>query len=232
MRKKILSIFIVAATMCSLSACKKEEPPAANNVIENTITTSISSETATEETTPSIPNVEQDDDDEKVEGEDLIFDNSQNITWYIIENDKLIEKSESVTPDPMGMNIIDKLVEANMLIDGTKVLSFEKTIVSDGVGSNEDGIFEKFHREGTLNMCASFTDLINQEDESTQKLILEAIATSYKKSYDLDIVDIRCNGEYVMTDYINYNDIVEEERKAFISDDEILEFDACYEEVE
>ena len=153
--------------------------------------------------------------------------------WYVIENGQLTEKSDSAEPDEMGIGIIDKLVEAGMLVDGTTVMSFEKIPVSDGMGANADGIFEIFHTEGILDMSPSFTDILNQEDEARQRLILDAISESYKSTYGLDIVDIKCGGEPVITDYINYDDIVNEARAAFaVEETELPEFDAAYEEVE
>ena len=115
----------------------------------------------------------------------------------------------------------------------SELQSSEKIPVSDGMGANADGIFEIFHTEGILDMSASFTDILNQEDEARQRLIFDAISESYKSTYGLDIVDIKCGGEPVITDYINYDDIVSEARAAFaVEETELPEFDAAYEEVE
>ena len=237
MKKKILSLSLAAAVIFSLSACNKAE----TEQTEVSETTSAVTETelaATEASAETAVQTEQSEttvseDEEIIEGDELIYDTGDSLVWYVIENGQLTEKSDSTEPDEMGIGIIDKLVEAGMLVDGTTVVSFEKIPVSDGMGANADGIFEIFHTEGILDMSPSFTDILNQEDEATQKLVLDAIAESYKKTYGLDIVDIKCGGEPVITDYINYDDIVSEARAAFaVEETELPEFDAAYEEVE
>lgn len=237
MNNKILSLSLAAAVIFSLSACNKAETEQPQ-VSETTAAASETEQTTTESSVETMTQTEQaettvSEDEEIIEGDELLYNTNASLVWYVIENGQLTQKSDSTEPDTMGIGIIDKLVEARMLVDGTTVLSFEKTPVSDGMGANADGIYEIFHTEGILDMSASFTDILNQEDEATQKLILEAISESYKSTYGLDIVDIKCGGEPVMTDYINYNDIVNEARAAFaVEEMDFPEFDAAYEEVE
>lgn len=236
--KKILSLSLAAAIICTLSACSSAETEqaeviettsaAAETVLTTTAETSAETTTQTEQAETTVT-----EDTEEIEGDELIYNTNSSLVWYVAENGQLTEKSDSTEPDEMGIGIIDKLVEAGMLVDGTTVLSFEKTTVSDGTGATADGIYDIFHTEGILDMSPSFTDLLNQEDEATQKLILEAISESYKKTYGLDIVDIRCGGEPIITDYINYDDIVNEARSAFaVEETDLPEFDAAYEEIE
>lgn len=237
MNKKILSLSLTAAVIFSLSACNKAEPEQPE-VTETTSAALETSQTTTETSAETTARTEQaettvSEDEEIIEGDELIYDTNASLVWYVIENGQLTEKSDSIEPDAMGISIIDKLVEAGMLVDGTTVLSFEKTTVSDGTGATADGIYDIFHTEGILDMSASFTDLLNQEDEAMQRLILDAISESYKSTYGLDIVDIKCGGEPVITDYINYDDIVSEARAAYaVEETDFPEFDAAYEEVE
>ena len=237
MKKKILSLSLAAAVIFSLSACNKAETE--QTEVSETISAVTETEpAATEASAETAAQTEQSEttvseDEEIIEGDELIYDTGDSLVWYVIENGQLAEKSDSTEPDEMGIGIIDKLVEAGMLVDGTTVMSFEKIPVSDGMGANADGIFEIFHTEGILDMSPSFTDILNQEDEARQRLILDAISESYKSTYGLDIVDIKCGGEPVITDSVNYDDIVNEARAAFaVEETELPEFDAAYEEVE
>lgn len=228
--KKAICISIAAAVMCSFTACNNNEPTE-TEVSKTTIAAESTSEVTTTETTEetseiSMTTIDLDDDDIS---EDMLYNGSDALTWYTVENGALTEHSESTEPDIEGADIIEKLVDAGMLVDGTKAMSFEKMTVSDGTAVNSDGLYEVYHTEGILDMSASFTDILNQEDEDTQRLYLDAIAESYKKTYGLDIVDIKCAGNPVMTDYINYNDIVEEERQKFtVDDDNLTDTEDCY----
>lgn len=232
--KKAICISIAAAVMCSFTACSNNESTETDISETTTVTSEAAMEESEVETTES-PDESSEvemttmDFDEDENSEELLYNSGDTLIWYTVENETLTEHSENTVPDILGTGIIEKLVESGMLVDGTKALSFEKATVSDGTAANDNGLYEVYHTEGIVDMSASFTDILNQEEEATQKLYLEAIAESYKKTYGLDIVDIKCNGNPIMTDYINYDNIVEEERQKFAVDaDELPEVDECY----
>lgn len=232
MKKKFICMAALII-ISSFSGCGKNDTPQSTEAPNSESITTTSS-TETEEVVSDAPATELPVlDYEDTEEMDLIFSNSLPLTWYTVKDGQMVENvdNENVA-DEAGEDIINKMIEAGMLIDGTKALSFEKNVISDGISENANGIFEIFHKEGVLNMTPSFTDILNQEDEETQKLILNAISESYKKSYGLDIIDIKCDGAAIMTDYINYDDIVNDEREKLLSEssNESTEYDACYEE--
>lgn len=232
--KKTLCISLAAAVMCSLAACSSET---AEEVSETA--SAVSTETETEDSvteTSETAGSEQSETEENASDidledniDDVFFGTSEAVVWYSIDGGTLTEHTENTVPDVMGTEIIDKLVEEGVLFDGAEAVSFERTSVSDGISSNSGGVYEIYHTEGILDMSEYFNELLNQSEEDMQKLYLEAIAQSYKKTYGLDIVDIKCAGMPVITDCINYDEIVSEERLQFAADDsEDSEEEACY----
>jgi hypothetical protein len=234
MPKKIITTILIATALCSLSACSKgkDESSQANTQAAQQEDNS-SDETAANVITDNDNTVPADlDDAENYNIDELVYSNDSILHWYSIdENGELVPHSENTEPDDSGNELLDKFVEEGMIFDGMAILDFTKDVVNDGVAANESGLYEVFHREATVNFSASFTDLLNQEEEDTQILILEAIADSFKDTYGVDIVDIKCDGQPVITDCLNYDNTVNEAREAFkVDEPDYSVIEECYEE--
>lgn len=230
MKKIAISAVISIVLLLSLSGCNKSPQNEPSKTIADTKATTSETEGSIEVTTNAEQPV-QEETTSRDEFHDHIMDNlSKNgLVWYSVTNGELTRETDASANLYDEKDLFEKLQSAGTLGIEVYLKGSNIEVVDDGFFTTTEGVVEKYHLEMIVDISLPFTDMLNQLNEKEQRNILDAVAKSYKESFGVEIVRVRCNGEPIETDNLSYEVIVDEEVENYrASIPESIEEEACY----
>lgn len=228
--KKIAISVAVSIIILLLAGCNKDtQSESSGEMAATELTTSEAKGSADASTQTEQPIQEETTSYDELRDHIMDSISKNGLVWYSVANGELTKETDASVTSYDETDLFEKLQNAGTVGIEVYLKGSNIEVVDDGFFTTSEGVVERYHLEMIVDISLPFTDMLNQLDEEGQRNILDAVAKSYKESFGVEIVRVRCNGEPIMTDNLNFESIVDEEVETYrASIPESVEGDACY----